>query len=148
MFLTDNQLSGEIPAELRNLAALPWLYLHNNTQLAGELPLGLKDLSSLNTLKIQCTGVPVPDDADFRDWLATITFEETCTEDPVDTVTTPPVDPELEPELEPSSGGGGCAVALNVDSATPKSKIFNLFLILSAMFLAVSWKTVDKKEQE
>ena len=49
MYLHDNQLSGEIPAELGSLANLVWLYLHDN-QLSGEIPAELGSLSNLEGL--------------------------------------------------------------------------------------------------
>ena len=41
-----NQLTGEIPAELGNLANLQSLYLYNN-QLTGEIPAELGNLANL-----------------------------------------------------------------------------------------------------
>ena len=44
--LSENQLSGEIPASLGNLASLVLLYLHEN-QLTGEIPASLGNLANL-----------------------------------------------------------------------------------------------------
>ena len=49
--LTNNQLSGELPAELGRLSELKWLLLSYN-ELDGELPAELGRLSSLVTLRI------------------------------------------------------------------------------------------------
>ena len=150
--LSNNGLKGNITDSLEALEGLEVLDISNNSQLTGKLPTRLRHLP-ISILKIQCTGVSVPDDADFKTWLSGIDdFQETCP--PVDTLVTRPVDQELEdteedmegdleedPETEPelSSGGGGCAVASNADSGnTPRSNTFNLFLIVSAMLMAVS----------
>ena len=47
--LSNNQLTGSIPAELGNLASLLGLYLHNN-QLMGSIPSQLGNLTSLTGL--------------------------------------------------------------------------------------------------
>ena len=49
LFLGDHQLSGEIPAELGNLANLETLGLDGN-QLSGEIPAELGNLANLETL--------------------------------------------------------------------------------------------------
>ncbi len=49
LFLYENQLSGEIPLELGNLANLDDLILSNN-QLSGEIPLELGNLANLDDL--------------------------------------------------------------------------------------------------
>ena len=49
LFLHVNQLSGEIPPELGNLANLQWLYLYGN-QLSGEIPPELGKLANLTQL--------------------------------------------------------------------------------------------------
>ena len=49
--LSNNRLSGEIPSELRGLTSLTRMYLHNN-QLTGEIPGELGDVYSLNYLKL------------------------------------------------------------------------------------------------
>ena len=58
LFLGDNQLTGEIPPELGNLANLERLRLFNN-QLAGEIPVELGTLANLTSLSLsqnQLTG--------------------------------------------------------------------------------------------
>ena len=58
LYLGDNQLTGEIPAELGNLVNLRRLSLHGN-QLAGEIPAELGRLDSLDWLGLysnQLTG--------------------------------------------------------------------------------------------
>ena len=49
--LFSNQLSGDIPVELANLADLEWLYLHQN-QLSGDIPAELGNLISLERLSL------------------------------------------------------------------------------------------------
>ncbi len=49
LFLSDIQLSGEIPAELGGLAKLELLFLNDN-RLSGEIPAELGDLASLTSL--------------------------------------------------------------------------------------------------
>ena len=62
LYLDDNQLTGEIPAELGNLTNLEVLSLSNN-QLTGEIPAELGDLTNLEVLYLhnnQLTGsIPV-----------------------------------------------------------------------------------------
>ena len=49
--LFSNQLSGDIPVELGNLADLEWLYLHYN-ELSGDIPAELGNLTSLERLSL------------------------------------------------------------------------------------------------
>ena len=62
MYLSSNQLTGEIPAELSQLSQLQALYLDSN-QLTGEIPAELSQLSQLQRLGLfsnQLTGeIPV-----------------------------------------------------------------------------------------
>ena len=51
LYLDDNELSGEIPAELGNLASLIRLDLDNN-DLSGEIPVALSNLTSLISLDL------------------------------------------------------------------------------------------------
>ena len=58
LYLSENQLTGEIPAELGNLANLERLVLDNN-QLTGEIPAELGSLANLELLLLsenQLTG--------------------------------------------------------------------------------------------
>ncbi|MYE05247.1 MAG: hypothetical protein F4Y00_09790, partial [Bacteroidetes bacterium SB0662_bin_6] len=78
LILAANQLSGEIPSSLGNPPNLRTLYLSYNTGLTGELPLSLMN-RPITALDIRCTGITVPDNADFRRWLAGIdTFLHGC----------------------------------------------------------------------
>ena len=52
LYLTDNNLSGEIPAELGDLSSLLNLYLWQNN-LSGEIPAELGDLSNLLVLFLE-----------------------------------------------------------------------------------------------
>ena len=54
--LADNQLTGELPAELGNLASLRYLNLADN-QLTGELPAELGNLAGLEQLYLNNTGL-------------------------------------------------------------------------------------------
>ena len=61
--LTDNQLTGEIPAELGNAVSLSRLLLDNN-QLTGEIPAELGNSVKLNWLQLgnnQLTGEIPPE---------------------------------------------------------------------------------------
>ena len=52
LYLSYNQLSGEIPAELGDLTSLTWLGLGGN-QLTGEIPAELGSLTNLEGLYLQ-----------------------------------------------------------------------------------------------
>ena len=52
LYLFDNQLSGEIPSELGNLSRLEGLSLHHN-QLSGEIPSELGNLANLEGLSLR-----------------------------------------------------------------------------------------------
>ena len=61
LLLPENQLSGQIPAELGNLASLEWLWLHRN-ELRGTIPVELGNLTNLEYLSLrenQLSG-PIP----------------------------------------------------------------------------------------
>ena len=49
MYLDSNRLSGEIPAELGNLASLRRLWVHDN-ELSGEIPTRLGKLRDLDQI--------------------------------------------------------------------------------------------------
>lgn len=69
LHLDDNQLRGEIPPELGNLAYLKELYLSQN-QLTGEIPPELGHLTNLRHLALfqnQLTGAIPPELANLRD---------------------------------------------------------------------------------
>ena len=51
LHLFDNELTGEIPAELGNLARLEWLRLDGNG-LTGRIPAELGDLDNLKALRL------------------------------------------------------------------------------------------------
>ena len=68
--LTNNGLSGELPARLGHLTALTELRIGNNA-LSGRLPTSLTALS-LRDLRYSGTGLCAPADASFRAWLSTI----------------------------------------------------------------------------
>ena len=51
LYLNDNQLSGEIPPELGNLANVSKLYLYLN-ELSGEIPPELGNLANLTQLRL------------------------------------------------------------------------------------------------
>ena len=68
--LTNNGLSGELPARLGHLAALTELRIGDNA-LSGRLPTSLTALS-LRELRYSGTGLCAPADASFRAWLNSI----------------------------------------------------------------------------
>ena len=68
--LTNNGLSGELPARLGHLSALTELRIGNNA-LSGRLPASLTALS-LRELRYSGTGLCAPADASFRAWLSTV----------------------------------------------------------------------------
>ena len=68
--LSDNGLTGPVPGSLGRLTALTELRIGGN-QLTGALPLSLARLP-LRAFHYADTGVCVPDDETFRDWLTGI----------------------------------------------------------------------------
>ena len=77
--LSNNALSGTVPAELGDLTSLWELRLHRN-RLTGELPRTLMNLTSLRRLRIEDNaGLCAPADDDFQAWLGTLDeFESDC----------------------------------------------------------------------
>ena len=73
----NNSLTGNFPNAFEALAGLEHLNLSYNTDLIGPLPLGLMDLP-VTALDIRCTGVGVPANTGFRNWLAGIAFRSGC----------------------------------------------------------------------
>ena len=81
--LSGNGLSGSVPPSLgHSVSELKTLDLSDNPMLTGMLPLSLMNLSELRILNMEDTGVCAPDDAEFRQWLGTISFQgNTCADD-------------------------------------------------------------------
>ena len=71
LILSSNSLNGEIPPELGNLSNLEYLSLSSNS-LNGALPLSLASLSALAQFYYTKTGLCIPADASFREWLNAI----------------------------------------------------------------------------
>ncbi|WP_420633356.1 Ig-like domain-containing protein [Candidatus Palauibacter sp.] len=72
--LSDNGLTGPVPGSLGRLAGLTELRIGGN-DLTGPLPLSLARLP-LRAFHYADTGVCVPDDETFRDWLTGIPFHD------------------------------------------------------------------------
>ncbi len=71
--LSNNGLSGTIPAALAELSALTSLDLSDNADLTGSIPAALLAHTGLTTLNLRGTGVCAdPDDAALSAWLAAI----------------------------------------------------------------------------
>ena len=71
--LSDNGLTGSIPAALADLSALTSLDLSGNAGLTGSIPAALLRHTGLTTLDLRGTGVCAdPDDAALNAWLAAI----------------------------------------------------------------------------
>ena len=69
LFLDENELTGQIPAELGNLTNLQYLYLHSN-ELTGTIPSWLVNLTGLLELSLwsnQLTGMIPPEVAPAQD---------------------------------------------------------------------------------
>ncbi len=73
--LERNGLSGRLPASLGHLAQMTELRIGGNTALSGPLPLSLAALS-LRVLHYGGTGVCVPSQARFQEWLNAIPSHE------------------------------------------------------------------------
>ena len=72
--LSDNGLSGSLPRELGNLSNLESLIVGDNA-LIGAIPVSLAN-TRLHEFSYRNTGLCVPDDAGFRDWLSAVTYRE------------------------------------------------------------------------
>ena len=72
--LHSNQLSGTVPPELGNLNILRGLDLSNNPALTGPLPRTFLKLTGL--VKIGGTGICVPVDSEFHNWLNVGSIDE------------------------------------------------------------------------
>jgi hypothetical protein len=66
--LSGNNLSGHLPAEIGNMRQLRWLYLNDNP-LSGAIPLNLMDLDNLEILWLYNTNMCEPTDRSFNGWL-------------------------------------------------------------------------------
>ena len=60
-------------------------------------------------------------------------------QEPVEESMDEPGEGEMEPAMPTSVSGGGCAITAGSDS-TPRNEVLNLLLIVSALFLAVSFR--------
>ncbi|MDE2943912.1 MAG: M66 family metalloprotease [Gemmatimonadota bacterium] len=69
--LSANALTGNLPAELSRLSALETLDVSNNADMSGALPAELTALR-LTTFRLGGTGICVPRDNEFREWLLAI----------------------------------------------------------------------------
>ena len=71
--LAKNELAGDVPASLGRLVGLEELNLAHNTGLTGVLPAELTKLGMLNVFLASGTGLCVPSDPVFTDWLSRLT---------------------------------------------------------------------------
>jgi len=71
--LAKNELAGGVPASLGRLVGLEELNLAHNTGLTGVLPAELTKLGMLNVFLASGTGLCVPSDPVFTDWLSRLT---------------------------------------------------------------------------
>ena len=69
--LSANALTGNLPAEFSRLSALRVLDVSNNAGMSGALPKALTALR-LNAFRLGGTGICVPRDSEFREWLLAI----------------------------------------------------------------------------
>ncbi len=70
--LPNNGLSGVLSLEIGGLETLKELSLSDNPALGGELPQEMVRLSELAAVRLERTGLCVPDHELFREWLAGI----------------------------------------------------------------------------
>ncbi len=68
--LYGNELSGAIPPELGNLTQLQQLWLFTNSGLSGALPGSFTGLGALSSLNLSGTGLCAPTTAAFQQWLS------------------------------------------------------------------------------
>ena len=73
--LSDNGLSGSVPASLSHLGSMVSLRIDGNAALTGPLPLALSQLP-LQELGYEGTGLCVPSGSSFAEWLASIATHE------------------------------------------------------------------------
>lgn len=69
--LAENNLSGSLPIELSNLGLLRWLYLNDNP-LTGSLPVGFMNMDSLETLWLYNSQVCQPTHTSLQGWLGSL----------------------------------------------------------------------------
>ena len=69
LLILRNALVGPIPGGIARLSQLQWLNLSGNAGLSGTLPLSLMSISGLRELHLGGTGLCVPSDPAFVDWL-------------------------------------------------------------------------------
>ena len=73
--LSNNGLAGHVPGSLAQLTSMTSLQINGNEGLTGRLPLLLSALS-LQELQYKETGLCIPPDGAFREWLAAIPSHE------------------------------------------------------------------------
>ena len=73
--LSRNGLAGRLPSQLGELAQLTELRIEDNIELDGRLPSSLSSLS-LQTLHYAGTGLCIPVETFFRDWVSAIPSHE------------------------------------------------------------------------
>ena len=74
LILASNNLSGPLPSSFGGLTSLKELGVARNGALSGPLPSSLTNLRSLERLVAGGTGLCIPGDAVFIDWISTIQF--------------------------------------------------------------------------
>ena len=72
--LIGNNLTGPLPAELGSLVNLKVLTLEKNAGLSGPLPLELTNLTNLSQFRFHDTGLCAPPDRAFQDWLREVDY--------------------------------------------------------------------------